>query len=155
MTTSNDTIATLELIGRKIAAQRKVAGLTQQELAAASKVSRATIAAIEKGSADPKLSTIISICAGISPNAWSELAQGLWAEQVADQMSQLAQVPDQDPAVATDLTATATAVGATASALSGAACVTGVPFLGGIGGVAIIGGVFGAIKNALDERDRK
>lgn len=68
-------MATLEFAGLSLAKQRKVAGLTQAELAVTSKVSRATIAAIENGAADPKLTTIISICNGISPSSWGQFMQ--------------------------------------------------------------------------------
>lgn len=78
---SMDVIAS---IGHSLAKKRKIAGLTQVQLAEKSNVSRASIAAIENGAADPKLTTIMSICAGISPNAFNQMLQELWMAQLEE-----------------------------------------------------------------------
>lgn len=78
----SESALTLGFLGRQLAKHRKIAGFTQAELAVRSKVSRATIASIENGTADPKLTTIIAICEGISPNAWGLLVNDLWMSRV-------------------------------------------------------------------------
>lgn len=82
-----ESVLILERIGQQLARQRKVAGLTQSELASRSKISRATIAAIENGVADPKLTTVMAICAGISSEAWGLLVHDIWVSNVDGTMA--------------------------------------------------------------------
>jgi transcriptional regulator with XRE-family HTH domain len=49
-------------IGRNIKKTRKIKGLTQENLAAKSKVDRAKISDMENGKEDYKLSTLLQVC---------------------------------------------------------------------------------------------
>ncbi len=140
-----EAMAILEFAGHNLAKQRKIAGLTQAELAARSKVSRATIAAIENGAADPKLTTIIAICAGISPNAWVQLIQDMWQSHV----EKLACAAMDHTGVAQEQAAAGgkmlgeTSFTGSAGATMGATLGTAIGSVGSFG--AIVGGVVGAI----------
>ncbi|MCU6680481.1 helix-turn-helix domain-containing protein [Leclercia sp. H6W5] len=143
--TMEEAMAILEFAGHNLAKQRKIAGLTQAELAARSKVSRATIAAIENGAADPKLTTIIAICAGISPNAWVQLIQDMWqshVEKLACAAMDHAGVA-QEQAAAGGKMLGGTAVTGSAGATVGATLGSAIGSVGSFG--AIVGGVVGAI----------
>jgi transcriptional regulator with XRE-family HTH domain len=61
---------TAEVVGsdlaRNVVTTREVAGLTQAALAARAKLSRATLALIEAGKADPRLSTLVALAAALN-----------------------------------------------------------------------------------------
>lgn len=97
-------ISTLELqlsLGESLALARKAEGLTQGELAEEAGLSRATIANIESGGADPKLSTIAELAKAldISP-AWllmSEEDMEVMGEiATSDDVSRLQEVLPKD-----------------------------------------------------------
>ena len=86
------------LLGTNLAFAREAAGITQAELADRAKTSRATIAQIESGDGDPRLSTLVAIAEAlfVSPcvlllgridiSAFVELARsrGDWATSTGD-----------------------------------------------------------------------
>lgn len=56
-------------LGKKIARHRKIAGLSQDDLAVKAMVGRRTIHRIETGSTDPRYTTILKIAQALNLNA--------------------------------------------------------------------------------------
>ncbi len=55
-------IVNMELLSKQIKARRQELKITQQELAELADVSINTIVAVERGTANPRIATLLSIC---------------------------------------------------------------------------------------------
>jgi len=58
------------VLGANLAFAREAAGITQADLAAKARTSRATIALIESGGGDPRLSTLVAIAEALSVSVY-------------------------------------------------------------------------------------
>jgi len=63
------------MVGDDIRKARVAAGLTQERLAAAAKVSREHLSEIERGRKSPKLDTLIRLCRALSISAADVVAR--------------------------------------------------------------------------------
>lgn len=151
MKEADEAMAVLELVGHNIAKQRKVAGLTQTELAMRSKVSRATIAAIENGAADPKLSTIIAICAGISQGAFTQVLQDMWVSELKQHESNI-RLPDTSETPESGVATGGSVVGLAAGQSAAIATAIALGAAGGPIGLAI-GGLLGALLSGSSKSE--
>lgn len=84
------------ILAKNLVAARLIAGMTQHELANAAGISRATIAQLETGYSDPRLSTVVDIARALSI-APIVLLSGL--EEVRGLASLLSQAADRRLAV--------------------------------------------------------
>ncbi|MGA2501959.1 MAG: helix-turn-helix transcriptional regulator, partial [Tepidisphaeraceae bacterium] len=69
------------VLARNLVQARSSACLTQQELAAKSRVSRATIAQLETGTSDPRLSTLSLLAEALGLEAYELLCDGQDADK--------------------------------------------------------------------------
>lgn len=78
-----------QALGRSLVAARTANHMTQQELAKASGVSRATIAEIESGKGDPRLSNIVALAQALRTSPMMLLLEkGALTREVAGQLQQ-------------------------------------------------------------------
>lgn len=165
----------LDTLARNLSAARSALGLSQDQLAAAGGVSRATINQLEGAEGDPRLSTLVGLAAalGLSPvflllgrdeldaiakapgSKEAKDVQAHLTPEELDTMSRLLRsgvTKNRSKAVAMGSTATTTA-GLSAGALAAAAI--GTALLPGIGTAigAVIGSTWLAKKMAEEEKD--
>lgn len=78
-----------QALGRSLVAARTANHMTQQELAKASGVSRATIAEIESGKGDPRLSNIVALAQALRTSPMMLLLEkGALTQEVAQQLQE-------------------------------------------------------------------
>lgn len=153
----------LEIVARNLSVARIGMGMSQEQLAEAAKVSRATIIQLESGSGDPRLSTLAAIAnaLGISPVFFwighdeldaianapkSDVAQRIREHLSAEELEDMQRLlrsgiaKNRNKAV-TMGTSAATSAGLTAGAIAGSAI--GSALIPGIG--TAIGAVLGTL----------
>jgi transcriptional regulator with XRE-family HTH domain len=71
-----NTEAVRRVLARNVFLERERAGLTQAALSAKARLSRATLALIEAGQADPRLGTLVTLAAALGVSAADLIRNG-------------------------------------------------------------------------------